>query len=193
MKNHENAIGNRVTEAFGHMVAGDAREALFDICAAAERTARQEGYSRNRTGFKAFVIDNIPIIAAIGIGPALAGLRFQFSHPDIPASSDGTCGIEDIIYHLARCGLYHDASMTNAIRFSEKTIGPDGSGNLQLPRMLVTGLIVAVVASPASSDQITDDQHWFSCNGQVFYLNKLWGKRDDLLNQLKGLWPASGP
>ena len=68
------SIGKRVSEAFEKMIAGDFESALFQICAPIEETAKREGYSAGKKGYKAWLKDSIPLITTIGIGPALTGL-----------------------------------------------------------------------------------------------------------------------
>jgi hypothetical protein len=153
------SVGKRVTEAFDKMLANDPEAALFQICAAVEHTAKGEGRPGGKTSYKSFLTDNIPIICAIGIGPALAGLGVPYTHPTLPATPDGSSRIEDIIYHVVRCGLYHEASLPGDIRFTKKVIGAAQDGTLNLPEMLVTGLIVAVVASPVNVNEHTSDDY----------------------------------
>lgn len=176
------SIGKRVIEAFDKMVASDSEGALFQICAAIEETAKREGRKRGRGGYKEFLSDNIPIIAKIGIGPALAGIEIRCNHPELPKSSDGTYKIEDIVYHLVRCGLYHSASLPDGLHITDNRIGSDKEGNILIPKTIITGLIVAVVASPANKNECIKSNHYLSFEDKKYFLNDLWGEREKIMN-----------
>jgi hypothetical protein len=186
------SITKRVIDAFAKMVANDPDGALFQICAAIEKTAKRERRPKGKKGYKAWVSDNVPIITAIGIGPALAGLRVAYSHPELPPSADGAHGIEDIIYHVVRCGLYHDASLPTDLQITEDKVGSGQAGELLIPKNLVLGLIVAVAASPANANEQTTTGYFFSIADTRFELDKVWGKRASLLTQLKTLRASPG-
>lgn len=179
------SVRNRVTRSWLALAADDPEEALFQICAAVEMTARAEGRLPGRGTYKAFIRDNMPIIATLGVGPALAGIRFTFAHPDLcPCSEDGTIGLEDVTYHLLRCGLYHTAQLPPEIEFTDNKLGPTTEGRLLLPKGLIAGLIIAVVASPSNAAERTDPVFWLECHGTRFLLNDLWGTRDSTVAQL---------
>lgn len=177
-------ISKRALQSFDRLVANDPEGALFQICAAIEETAKREGRPKGKKGYKAWVADNIPIITAIGIGPALAGIRIAYSHPELPATLDGAHGFEDIVYHVVRCGLYHAASLPTDVHITENQIGADSTGALLIPKHLVTGLVVAVIASPSNAGETSSSRHFFEVSGVRFDLDSQWGRRDDLLKEL---------
>lgn len=179
------SIAKRVTQAFERMLECDPESALFQICAAIEETSRREGRAKGRRGYKAFLTANVPIICGVGLGVPISGLRLGFRHPDLPETEDGTAAIEDIVYHVCRCGLYHAASLPDSVRFTDNQIGSDSDGHLLLPLMFVNGLILAVVASPANAKEKTMSGYYVSVNGERFDLNESWGKRVDLTTRLK--------
>ncbi len=135
------SVGKRVTDSFEKMKRGDAEGALFAICAAIEETARRESLPKGRRGFKRFIADNIHIISGIGIGHPIAGLSIGYAHPDLPRSSDGNARIEDIVYHLIRCGLYHSAMLPATVCLTENKIGSDKD------ILLLVLIYVAVIGS----------------------------------------------
>ena len=53
--------------------------------------------------------------------------------------------------------------------------------------MLVAGLILAVVASPANAGEQTEDSYYIQSGERRFYLNAYWGRREEVLN-LKRLY-----
>lgn len=179
----ETAVGRRVSKAFEELLRNDPGEALFEICAAIEGTARREGLPHGH-GYKQFVGNNLPIISGIAFGPALSGLRVRYSHPELPATSDGIATLEDIVYHVFRCGLYHTGKLPDDIEFTDHTVGAK-NGVLFIPKMVVAGLIVAVVASPANAGGRTSPSYFFERSGKRYVLNNLWGRREQLLVDLK--------
>jgi hypothetical protein len=162
-------------------------EGLKQICSAVEATAKKEGRSKKRQGYMDFIRDNMPLIGSIAFSP-VEGVRIVFSHPELPADAAGTVGLEDIVYHSVRCGLYHSSELPNYLRIVDGSIGTDPAGKiLLLPFHLVTGLVVAVVASPANAGLDIDPDHWFTYHGREIRLREIRGKRDELLAELIAL------
>jgi hypothetical protein len=171
------SIGKRVTEAFEKMLSDDPEGALFAICAAIEETARRERRQKGRHGYKALIADNIHLVTGFGLGHPIASLRMGYSHPNLPTDDDGNAQIEDIVYHVMRCGLYHTAALPASVIFTNNRIGGNGKGDLLLPKSMVSGLIVFVVCSPANTGETTDPSFCVTAFGRNFFLNRIWGKR----------------
>ncbi|MCA0375263.1 MAG: hypothetical protein LCH84_06315 [Gemmatimonadetes bacterium] len=178
------SIEKRVNQAFQAIVRGDPEEALFQICTAIEATAKLESGAGGKKSYMTWIERNIPVICAIGIGPALAGLRFGFAHRDLPPSKDGSHSLSEIVYHLMRCSLYHASGLPDHIRITENQIGPDDHGHLLIPKFLIVGLIYAVVASPANAGVATTTGHFVTVDGVRYNLDAQWGQRDKLVNTL---------
>lgn len=49
-------------------------------------------------------------------------VKIKFSDPDIKSDTAGFCGIEDIVYHIMRCGLVHSTGLDSRIQWSESII-----------------------------------------------------------------------
>jgi hypothetical protein len=182
------SVRKRVEEAMGKIIANDPEAALFQICAAIEETSKREGRRpAGKKGYKEFLGHWMPIISGFGLGHMIRGLKIPYSHPKIPASPDGSCKFEDIVYHVVRCGLYHSASLPNDIVFTENELGGGNTspvGALKLPTRIVTGLIMAIVASPANAAETCDPGYFLEFNGELFFLNQWWGKATDLLDRM---------
>ena|SRR6185437_7655470 len=177
-------IGKRVSEAFAKMIENDPEQALIQICAPIEETSQLEGRPGGKKSYKAFLSDNIGIICGFGLGRMLAGLKISYAHPEIEASPDGTCSLEQIAYHIFRCGVYHRSGLPGSIQFTDNRIGPGEGGILEIPKHIVTGLIMSVVASPVNSREICTPGRFVQINGQEFHVNEWWGKADELRKQL---------
>lgn len=178
------SIGKRVTDSFEKMLRGDAEGALFAICAAVEETARREGRLRGKRSFKEFITDNFNIISGIGFGNPVKSLSIHYTHPDLPASPGGVSRFDDILYHVIRCGLYHAAALPENVSLTENVLGHDGKGTLQLPKNIVSGLIVAVVASPGNAGERTNPSFYFETIAGNFILNDIWGKQAEVKQRL---------
>ncbi len=194
------SIGKRVSEAFVQLLNGDAEAALMQICAPIDKTAKLEasqsgkkpGKKHNKgigARYKSFVHRNMDIITGVGLwGPMLAGVRLPYTHPDIQCQPDGTCSLEEIIWHVIRCGLYHEAELPNDIVFTDSELGGGNkspAGVLKLPKNLVYGLIMAVVGSPVNKSQTFDDSYCIRIHGENYFLNDWWGKAAQLRARMR--------
>jgi hypothetical protein len=182
------SISKRVNAAFKAMLEGDAEDAFFEICAAAEATSRAESGTKGKSSFKSWVTRNVPLVAAAAIGPALAGIRIAYSHPELKPTPDGTHDLAELIYHVVRCGFYHDAELPSNVTLTDNVIGGGPNGELKLPKNLVLGLIVAVVASPCNSKMSIPLNYYFTVHGVRFTLAACRGARDALVKQLSALY-----
>ena len=183
-------VAKRVSESFAALLKGDTESALLHICAAIEATARLEAGAKGKKGYKHWVRSNTPLITAVGIGPALAGLRIAYSHPELPPSQDGSHDLGDLIYHVVRCSLYHEGALPDNVQLTDNQIGSNPSGDLLLPRNIVLGLLVAVVASKANVGLNIDPGHYFTAHGKRFVLTQYRGRRSALTKELRTLYAA---
>ena len=162
-------------------MAGETEEALFQICSVTENTLRREGYEPNAKGYKAWLLDNTPIITGVSFGCALAEMSFGGS----PDQSVKPVPLQHLLYKLVRCGLYHQGQMESDITFTENTLvgGPPHG----VPKSFVIGLIFAVVASPCNSGGQTKPGFFFSSGVEKLRPQDWWGRRDELLSKLRSL------
>jgi len=182
------SIEKRITEAFEKIIENDPEAALFQICAAIEKTAKNEDLAKGREGFKKFISNNIPIIASVGGGSPVQGISIVCSHLDLPNTKDNVYSLEDIVYHLLRCGLYHSAEIPEKIIITDKRLGTDNRGTIFIPQNFVVGLIIAVIASPANINGQIDENFYIILKNKKFTLNNIWGKRDEINSELIELY-----
>ena len=65
--------------------------------------------------------------------------------PSLKKDANGYVDMEQIIYHVIRCGLVHNCNIEKAIVFTERTIiGDLNKGVFYLPKHLIWGLIAAI-------------------------------------------------
>ena len=96
----------------------------------------------------------------------------------------GLAGIEDVVYHVMRCGLLHSTGAESKIIWSERIIfGSDELGNLILPQNFIWGLIGVVIFCPANKDEKISENYWIKISDFKFFIQELWG-RVDLANRI---------
>ena len=131
------SVGKQVSDAIDKMGAADYEGALFAICAAIEATAKRELGKGGRKSYKDFIQANFGLIADVGVGRRVLNLNLQFDHPELKKSVDGTHSVQDILYHVVRCGLYHEAGIPNELKFTNEHKIYYQGGALILPATLI--------------------------------------------------------
>ncbi len=174
------SIGKRVSEAFSKMIGGDPEGAMFQVCATIEETAKRELGKGGRSNYKAFLRSNMDVICCFAFGTGLRRLYLGYTHPKIKGTADGSCSLEDIVYHAVRCGLYHTAALPSNLRFTKNVLGSGGDGILKLPETLIFGLVMSVVTSPANAAERCDQNYFVTAKDVMFVVNQWWGRAADL-------------
>jgi hypothetical protein len=181
------AIEKRVSAALTALDAGDANQALHDICSAIEATCQKLYGKGGRLNYKNFIADNLELITRSAFGSMSVGnVRFSFDPTLLAPGIDGMVGIEDIMYHLVRCGLYHNAEIPHGVKFEQSNsflrMTSDG---LVLPNSLVLGFIIAVITCPANRDLMSTTNALLTVNFLGVPIDKLWGKKRELWSLYK--------
>jgi hypothetical protein len=175
-------VAKRVTAALDAVSRKDPEQGLHDICGVIESTAKAEYGAGGRKNYKDFIKDHLTLITWASGFPPIGKMRFAYQHPNIDPDAAGTCGIEDVIDHAVRCGLYHAGEWPDSLKFEDsRQIRLDGSGNLFLPMSLVNGLIMLVVTSPANKGESITDTYKINSWFTTLPINNLWGKRAELM------------
>ncbi len=174
------SVGKRIEDTIEKMQKGDPEAALFQICSAVEATAVAEAGKRGKLAFKQFLKANAILITRVAFGgPAVENLHLGYSHPDVPADSQGCCRIEDIYYHAVRCGLYHEAKLPANLKFEMKPEIRFDNATLYLPGSLIYGLITAVVVSKANVNERVADTYGINLPTVSVPINCMWGRRQE--------------
>jgi hypothetical protein len=95
--------------------------------------------------------------------------------PDLKTDHESMAGIEDIIYHIIRCGLIHQCEIDKQIEFAEETLVGDFDGKFRIPANIVYGLIMAVVLDESNKNESLDKSYFIKINDRDYDLNTLWG------------------
>jgi hypothetical protein len=117
-------VGKRVAEAIQKMSVKDPEGALIPASIAVDATAIKEfPNKRNNISYKQFINHYLPLITKVSLGGlSTTGLRFGYFHPDITPDSEGEVSIEQIFYHIVRCGLLHNAKLPDNLIFTNKSM-----------------------------------------------------------------------
>ena len=98
--------------------------------------------------YKLFLKTHFRTISEIGFpGISASGIRIKVNTniPELKTDSDGFVNMEQIIYHVVRCGLVHSCSINASVVFTDQTmIGDWNADKFYLPTALIWGLIAAV-------------------------------------------------
>jgi len=181
------SIAKRIEEAIRNMGVGDVESALIPTSIAVDATASQEyPAEKNNVAYKRFISENLALITRIAFGGVAitSAIWLQYDHPDLRPSADGLCSLEQIMYHVVRCGLLHDAKLAHDLQFVwDNTIRVDPETNsLVLPASLIYGLLVAVVVSPANARETAKGSYRLEFCGCSIALDRLWGKKAELFD-----------
>ena len=164
------AIGDRVKECIDKMKSNDFENALIQLSIAFDGTARRE-FPAMKVGerFKTFLRENQDIIT-----------YFTFaSHIFIDCTFDGY-KLEDIIYHVLRCGLLHEGSIPEEIEFvDEIAIGRPG-GRWRFPKTYVAGGLLAIIGAKSNQKERVPPQYTVLIKGKWHHVNELWGRGDEI-------------
>ena len=180
------SIAKRIIEAYDKMNIRDTEAALIPASIAVDATAKKEYPELKRTdkAYKQFLHKNLELITRVAFGGNKAitnSLRIKYKHPKIKTDKEGLCSIEQVWYHVVRCGLLHDGCLPSSLRFIwQNTIKVDDD-LLVLPATFVYGLMFAVIASPVNISESAPHNYGITCGENCALLNDLWGQKDRLL------------
>lgn len=183
------SVGERIQSMIDHMTKGEIELALSDVCIAVDVTS-QKYYNEqvsSATCYKRFLKENIWIIVATGMGSLISeAIKLPFTHKDIKSDGDGYCTLEQIIYHVMRCGLIHGTGENSKIVWNDKIpLAIDKDENLNISPSFIWGLALCVIVSPVNADELVGDYCWISMATFKYLINDLWGKRDSVKKMIK--------
>lgn len=177
------SIGNFVSAGVVFHNYGKRDISLALICSAIDATAKKvfRGDNNNERN-KKFVRKYLPIITSFGfLGITASEIRIKcIDVPDLKADSNGYVGIEDIIYHVIRCGLVHECEIDNRIEFTNTTVIGDFNKTFKVPKQIFWGLAMAVILCEQNKDEHTGDDVSINLNGKQFKIEQLWGQEKNL-------------
>lgn len=116
-------ISDRIQSMIDHMDKDEIELALSDVCIAIDITSKKHFRKKSSSAsvYKDFIKENLWIIVFVGTGTILTeDIKIPFEHEDIKKSADGYCTLEDVIYHVIRCGYIHDTGEHSKIKWNKR-------------------------------------------------------------------------
>lgn len=171
-------VGAFVSASLDSLRDGRYDVALALACSAVDATAKQtETASQNNVRYKSFLQKKMRIVTRFGLPGIIAGgIRIKCTTiPDLKTDHESMVGIEDIIYHIIRCGLIHQCEIDKQIDFTDETFIGDFQGKFRMPANVVYGLLMAVVLDESNKDESLDKTYYIKINDRNYDLNTLWG------------------
>jgi hypothetical protein len=183
------SIAKRVCEAFDRYLESDYEGALIPTCIAIDATASKiHPGKKNNEAYKEWLHDNLPLITKAGMGNiSIENYKIGFRHPDIKSDSNGCCTLEQVLYHVVRCGLLHTAALDDTVRFGPPGENKFDGATLVLGASLILGLLAAVVVSPVNTGLNAPVEYGINISGEHKALNDLWGNRQAFLSMFDKL------
>lgn len=181
-------VGDRIQSMIDHMGKGEIELALSDVCIAVDITAQKYyGEPSSASCYKKFIKENIWMIIVTGMGSLITHtIMLPFHHEKIRSDKDGYCTLEQIIYHVMRCGLIHGTGEDSKIVWNTNVpLAIDTNGNLNLSPSFIWGLALCVITCNVNCDEHVNDTCWISTASFKYLINDLWGKHDTVKTMIK--------
>lgn len=137
---------------------------------------KYKDFLRRQMGLIVFVATGIPLRKG-------GSIRLGFDHPDVRKDAEGYSTLEDIFYHVVRCGLIHESEFPSAVRLGD-SLSADGG----IPRGILNGLILAVIVAPENRKESLPLDWIQEIKGKQVRLNDFWGKEQELVEYLGLQW-----
>ncbi len=118
------SIGKRADEALASLASGDAEAALLSACVLVGATSRLEypNEPRDSVRYKNFLSSYVWIIGLVAFQIVAKGYKVKCLHPELKPTEDDTALLEDVLYKVVRCGLLHEADISQYVQLSNSTI-----------------------------------------------------------------------
>lgn len=180
------SVGVRVMEASKALYARAAEQSLIPALIAIDTTARKR-YPRqrsNRERYARFVRDNVRLVTAVWLGRPVDVCRIRAYHPDLePSADDGSVGLDDVLYHVVRSEILHEAGLSPGLVTVARGIERLESGGaqptvLRFSHRLIEGCLAAVVLAPENADKRTPEPAPLYIRRKRYWINRLWGRQD---------------
>ena len=153
-------VGDRIQSVIDHMEKGEIELALSDVCIAIDVTSQKlYGEKSSASCYKRFLKDNMWIIIVTGMGSLISeSIKIPFQHEDIKSDDQGYCTLEQIVYHVMRCGLIHGTGEDSKIIWNYRIpLALDPHGYLNLSPSFIWGLVLSVVVCEANEHEKVGD------------------------------------
>jgi hypothetical protein len=118
---------NSFLEAAQYLYNGNFYDEAFCLVCVAIDTSAQIQYPGLKVGerYKKFISANFREICSKGfpgISADFIRIKVNTEVKNLKLDENGYAGMEDIIYHVIRCGLVHDCAIDQSVKFIDSTI-----------------------------------------------------------------------
>ena len=123
---------------------------LIAIDACSAREYPDKGNRENAKRYKCFLKKHFSIICEYGFpGICVTDIKIKVNVPNVALKTDknGYVDMEQIIYHVLRCGLVHEFNIDKTIQFTDATIIGDCNDKFYIPKDIIWGLLAAAEES----------------------------------------------
>ena len=166
---------------------GQYNTAFALVCSSVDATSKKIfPTENNNTRNKSFIKKYFRIISTYGFpGISAGGIKIKCSNiPDLKTDNEGYVGIEDIIYHVIRCGLVHECQLDSRLQFIDQTRIGDFDKYFQLPKQTIWGLIIAVVLCEKNQSEKCNENITIKINGHDYNIDEMWGQEKKWLKKI---------
>ncbi len=147
-----------------------------------------------------FLADNRDIILMAALGLPLGKISLKLTHaslrrPEVP----GLATVGEILYHVVRCGLVHNAELDSSVKFGRSNeFGTLEGSRVVVPPEIVEGLLLAVIGCECNKDETLTGGSYALQFRQVdgttdVDIQSLWGQKARLLELLQQTRAKRGP
>lgn len=181
------SIGTFVSASLDALNEGKYDIALSLACSAVDATAAKVFPNKNNNSrYKSFLKQNMRVITTFGMpGISAAGISIKCVNvPGIKTDQNQVAPLEDILYHIVRCGLIHECELDQRLEFTERTQLGDFGNRFRIPYAIVIGLLVSVILAKENRSETVSGNHRIFVNGAAISLNDLWGQSDEISKKI---------
>ena len=100
--------------------------------------------------------------------------------PGLKDKKEDSIPFEDIIYHVVRCQLLHNAELPDEIEFIDKTRIQNDNGTLKISKTFIIALIVLVVSSKKNKNEQSPARFSIRQRDKILKLDQLWGDKEKI-------------
>ena len=181
------SIGTFVSASLDALNEGKYDVALSLACSTVDATAAKVFPSEsNNSRYKSFLKKNMRVVTTFGMpGFSAAGISIGCANlPGLKTNQNGVAPLEDILYHVVRCGLIHECELDQRLEFTKRTQLGDFGDKFRIPYTIVVGLLVSVILSKENRSETVTGSHGIVVNGKPIPINNLWGQIDEISEKI---------
>ncbi len=124
-------------------------EALCLACIAVDACALKcyPNIKKSSERYKVFLKENFSDICELGFPGIIASnikIKVNVSNSNLKLDENGYVNMEQIIYHVLRCGLVHQCEIDKTVEFTNITKIGDWNDKFYIPKAIILGLISVV-------------------------------------------------